>query len=914
MQVVPHHSPLALEEELLARIASAKSGDPLAPVLIIVPSRRLAAHVARRLVERFGVVFGVEIFHHAALAGAILDATGVPPLESLAPPLLDTLTAKVLREAGPGRLRDFVRGVPAASSSLLGTLTDLREAEIHPGQLERSAGREHAELAALYARWVEALDALAARGAADHVAVAASAADRAAVYATRFRAIVHHGAYELIGVHQRLVEGLDRGREVVFLLPSARPHDAPPLAAAVTLLDAQGSSAELQTAARGALAAVAEGRPPHEVAVIVRSFGAYASAMDELLDAGDPPWHTSYARPLRREPVAGAALAALAALAASAGDELLGFERHAATFEELAANAVGADAWAGRAGRAVAALVASLGRLESWLGDARRVPRSEALAWLEGQIDAASLPPEEADGAGPRILDAMQARGLTFGHVALAGMNAGVFPRVGREDPFFRDVPRQRLSAAAARKLPLAAARPEEERVLLSMAIGSVRDRLAVSWRRADETGRPVVPSLALRDIARAAGKGTDVDSFLGKRVELPAHPRSRLEVWGARDGLLRRDEETLLAALGSETGGDAARAVAKRRSELASGIALIESTDAFAPGTGAYDGRVGPGYVPDELAATAVDALGACPLRFFFRHVLRVHAPPEPPTPFERDKAAVGSRVHDVLKEVYEGLRARDAFGSMGVIDRTNLARELLDAAWSAHAGDADRERAQRYPVLEGIEHRHWLEVLGGFIAADLARLEQAAQIPERLESTLTGPLPGATRSRTVVARFDRIVAGSGGQVVGDYKTGGRLDGRTTPQAILSGARLQVPLYSVLAAAPVELLGVGPAHVPHPGESPDPRFVRFDAYEDARLAGLVETLGVLAGLADAGRFPLRSGEHCAHCDYADACRRNHPPTEHRESVSADTADARDCWEKDGKHPMLADVRAARTP
>src|SRR5262245_32120184 len=63
VRVVSNSSSLVLERELLDRVAAAKSGDPLAPVLIVVPSARLADHVARRLVERFGAVLGVEIVH-----------------------------------------------------------------------------------------------------------------------------------------------------------------------------------------------------------------------------------------------------------------------------------------------------------------------------------------------------------------------------------------------------------------------------------------------------------------------------------------------------------------------------------------------------------------------------------------------------------------------------------------------------------------------------------------------------------------------------------------------------------------------------------------------------------------------------------------------------------------------------------
>jgi len=46
VQTVAHPSPLVLEAEVLDRVAAAKAGDPLAPVLIVVPSKELARHLA----------------------------------------------------------------------------------------------------------------------------------------------------------------------------------------------------------------------------------------------------------------------------------------------------------------------------------------------------------------------------------------------------------------------------------------------------------------------------------------------------------------------------------------------------------------------------------------------------------------------------------------------------------------------------------------------------------------------------------------------------------------------------------------------------------------------------------------------------------------------------------------------------
>jgi hypothetical protein len=99
-----------------------------------------------------------------------------------------------------------------------------------------------------------------------------------------------------------------------------------------------GASAELQTAVYEALGAVASGVPPREVAIVLRSFAPYTAALDALFDSGEPLWHTSYTRPLRRDPKA---TAALRAIADAADRGARGFRDHA---DELAALARRASA------------------------------------------------------------------------------------------------------------------------------------------------------------------------------------------------------------------------------------------------------------------------------------------------------------------------------------------------------------------------------------------------------------------------------------------------------------------------------------------------------------------------------------------------------------------------------------------
>ncbi len=922
MKLIAHASPVVLEAELLDRIAAAKTSNPLAPVLIVVPSRRLADHVTRRLVERFGAVLGVTVLHHRALAERVVETTGAKRRLILNEDLLDTLFSSVIEQAAPSRLRDFVRDHPGASAALRVTLTDLREAGIDSANAAATLSGLEAETAALYARWSTALDELAERGdAIDDVGLAKAAVAEACAFATGFSAILHHGAYDLIGVRVELLRALDRGCELTFLLPAdpaeasgvfgvtraraiAGPDtpitvlDREVVRAPVAFLHAQGARAELQTAVYEALAAVASGTPPHEVAIVVRSFGPYTTALDALVERDRATWHTSYAQPLRREPQIAKALAAI-----EAGDDggARTWRAHADAFAEITSDA-GNDA-------GLAQLFQSMREIETLLGDERSVTCKEARFWLDARVDAARRPPGGASDGGVRILDAMQARGMTFAHVGLAGMNTGIFPRIAREDPFLSDASRSRLREATGQPLPIAAESHAEEHLLLAMVLRQARTQLRVSWQRADESAKPLVPSLALRDVAQFARLGADAMDVEAVATALPAHPHSRLAAWAQRPGLLDRRDETLLAALASENGAEAGPAVASRRPECASGIALIAATESFDPTPGVYDGRIGVARVRETISATALERLGRCPLQFFFRDVLRVEAQKTPPTALTADPASIGSRVHDTLREVYARLRDEGGF-SGGTIDvRVERAQAILREAWNATAGEDDAARAARLPILERIAGGIWLKTLDAFLDADLRRMAGEGLAPEEFEHEKVGRIPGGPQGVILRARFDRVLGGPEGSIVSDYKTGGKLKDRVQIGAMLSGEELQVPLYALLSGFPVELLGAGPTH------NPSIDVVRFERFktEDQRQ-GFLETLGVLVALADSGRFPIHPGGHCDWCDYHSACRRGHPPTLFREDRAADVEDARACWGKTAKKPSIAAVRAEETP
>ena len=342
MKVLAHLDPVVLERALLDELAeTCPRAEPHA-ALVIVPNSRLAGHVERRLLERRPAWLGVEVAHFRAIAGRILAEAGVPEPRVLSPRLLEALVQRVLRRHEDNRWSAYLRRRPGALAHLTGSLKDLREAGLSVGEVIRGAGEDAGgrDLATLYGGLVEELDRVREAGWVDDAGLIGTAIPHAEAAAARRRGIWLHGAYELIGAHARLMEALDRGREIRVLLPYQA--DVPvgrfagrfigerdltveslagiekrlPLAALydeaarpgssrrpkIAYRSAQGAAAEIKGAVRAALAAVRDGCPPNEIVIAARSLTPYKAALDEVFEQEGLPWTGSLTQPLRNHP------------------------------------------------------------------------------------------------------------------------------------------------------------------------------------------------------------------------------------------------------------------------------------------------------------------------------------------------------------------------------------------------------------------------------------------------------------------------------------------------------------------------------------------------------------------------------------------------------------------------------------
>ncbi len=566
------------------------------------------------------------------------------------------------------------------------------------------------------------------------------------------------------------------------------------------------------------------------------------------------------------------------------------------------------------------------------------------LAFFERALSEATVPvvsPEgdrslgARDNGGVRILDAMQARGLAFDAVFLIGLNADLFPRHPREDPFLGDDDRLLLRRRLSAPLPIKGRGRDEEHLLLAHLLGCARGRLIVSWQRADEEGRAKVPSLALREIARLALGDADHRRVERQARRLPTHPAEAGVEAAGRHGILPPDEARLGAALELRSPRLLLEAVPRLpasgtgdREGLAAGLEMmtrIEDPEAHDVAALRFDAWVGAAAPPPPTwSPTRLESLGACPQHYFFRHVLRVEEVEEPPEGYELDVLRLGRLVHALLRDLYAALGARGHLGGAASDPgaAVRAARDLARSLWDTHTAPLAARMRARYPLLWETTSALWLEALESFLAQDVGALARSgARVIGLEDEAPPSPLPlgrpGAPL--TLTGRFDRVVRRAEGDVVvSDYKTSGDLERLVGLTDVLKGSRLQMPLYLLLAESRlahwsaagsrvrVEVLGVGPSFDPD-----EARFEIDPGTFDRLREGVLETLSVLVDLAAAGRFPLNEESRvCAYCPYVRACRRAHAPTLERLAAAPGGAPYALLRRKSTRAPTLDAVRA----
>ncbi|MCA1586457.1 MAG: exodeoxyribonuclease V subunit gamma [Acidobacteria bacterium] len=490
------------------------------------------------------------------------------------------------------------------------------------------------------------------------------------------------------------------------------------------------------------------------------------------------------------------------------------------------------------------------------------------------------------------------ARGLSFRVVFVPGLAERVFPQRIREDALLLDDRRASLGGI----LSTQAERAAEERLQLTLAVGSARERLYASFPRLEiNESRPRVPSFYVLDVVRAIEGTIPVAALLGRRAALEG---GATLAWPApRDAGTAIDEvEHDLSTIGAllaerdrarvkgrarylyELSPELQRSLTSRwlrwhhrQWETADGLVRV------VPETTA------PALAQHRLAArpyslTALQRFAACPYQFLLAAIYRL-APLQAPAPLQRiDPLTRGDLVHRMQAGA---LRTLQQHGLLPLTaDALPQAQKLLE--WAVT--DVDR---RAYDTLAPAIERVWRDEIVG-ITKDLKMwLEQLANegqewTPERFELAFgledtTDHDPGSvTTPARVSGRF--LLRGSIDLVerhrqtrflrVTDHKTGRN---RTTRgQTMVDGGRVLQPIIYGLA-----LEALLPDETVFSGRLSFCTSVGgFTQHEipllaDARRVG-TEVLEIIDRSIEHGLLAARPARQaCAYCDFQGVCGRD---------------------------------------
>lgn len=533
-----------------------------------------------------------------------------------------------------------------------------------------------------------------------------------------------------------------------------------------------------------------------------------------------------------------------------------------------------------------------------------------------------------AFGGGPsgvRVLEVMEARGRTFEHLYVLGLERGLFPRAGGEDALLSDALRLSLTTVLP-ELPVKRRRQDEERHLFANLVRS-GSNVQLSHAEASDDGQALLPSplfLRLRDAARRrAGVEPDAEDDALVGVLPPALPASFADAFPTRDrvgsGPRSATELAALTGVFASAFDEGARARVRAAALAEAGVSnaaagaldahraavLFEAEGAGgAPRLGPWFGLLGaaregwPDPFREPQAVTRYEHFARCGWQLFLERVLRLEPLPDPlgalPT---IDARQLGDAVHRALEALVLG-----AFPEESARRAPRPLEELLErpgapVAWPATLAVLAEEAARRELTLsgnalpglvQGLARRvvPYLErARAALDAAEDDRVALGAEARGRVELELDSETP--LQLQFVVDRVDRV---EGRLELVDYKTGKPWFDSKTPKTrarklveqIRAGQSLQGIAYALSSGGSGRYLFLRDGVQPHAlwiDVLPD-----APEFEDATGA-FEASVGTIAAAWRAGVFLPRllapggsdrqlQNPACAWCRVSEACLR----------------------------------------
>lgn len=505
---------------------------------------------------------------------------------------------------------------------------------------------------------------------------------------------------------------------------------------------------------------------------------------------------------------------------------------------------------------------------------------------LASFLEDRSMKAQALDPGGVQVVDLMQARGVPFDVVAFPGLVEKFVPRLVRQDPLLLDDERVLLNAKGeGAEIALKQAGVLEERLLFTLTLRSAQKAILLTAPHLNpSTGSPRTPSIYLFESAEA---------ILGKRVTRLGNAPGLVKAvlvndWVLKDLAQCADPlERLLTSvqLGRQGDPTAALAVAGDKPFYFEGRDLLRDRQAKRVFT-AYDGILGDkealeGLRKDHslgekrISASRLETFAACPLRYFYKYVLRLTVTPEPEKVLELQASDRGNLMHDILEQTLrrglkEGwVQSRDPVeGGKVLQEETQKAfrrfeKEGVPGAAALWAWEKGQMLEDMKKVLgEVLQDAEWTP-FGFEIGFGSGRKDETTEVEFQLTDGVNLRLQG---------RMDRVDVSKDGKSlrVVDYKSGSSTG--VAKNSVKAGTKLQLPFYLWALAKLYPEKEAGQALYDYITRKGGYKQVPFTPQSSDQIQNILSQvlLTVNEGV-EKGLFPA-VGQACEHCDYRRLC------------------------------------------
>ncbi len=333
-----------LEQALSDDLIAAKADDPLAPVLVVVPSDSLRRRVVRLLAdERRRVFLNLSILTFHQLSRRLVEEAAGPRQAALTDDhAFEELTRLLLERGAPGGPFAGVAATHGGCFALWQTLRDLKDAKVPPeafvdaladGIFPAESATRLSALAALYR---EVLAASRSAGWVDFTDLDAAAAQAAPTsdYLRSQRSIAYYGFYDLTQAQYDVLRAVTTRAEAAVYFPvvpgdvswafaerflrrylvglTTRPLrvlDGPAPSPPASVVTCSGANDEVVACAKEILRlAEEEGVAFEDIGVVARSLDPYVDSVAREFGRHGVPFVTTAQRSLSRVPLVQAAL------------------------------------------------------------------------------------------------------------------------------------------------------------------------------------------------------------------------------------------------------------------------------------------------------------------------------------------------------------------------------------------------------------------------------------------------------------------------------------------------------------------------------------------------------------------------------------------------------------------------------